>query len=210
MRPRRSGAGHGPRVLGALTLTALTALTLTGCISLPAGSAATAGASGRAAPSGPASEPTAPAPGTSSAAPTTDGFRPVDPDDYRTEQGTTTRLDFDSPSRNLHCGVVDTLDADSFYGCAIEHRTYAEPKGAGGCAAAYGHGFQAPFSGRPHALCRGDVLFLGEQHDVAILRAGESITLGAITCFSRGEAVSCRNARGDGFTLSAKRYTLSR
>jgi hypothetical protein len=131
----------------------------------------------------------------------------VDPDPYHTEQGRITRLDFDSPNRNLHCGIVATGDSDSFYGCTIEKRTYKEPPRRG-CPLAFGKGFVAPFAGKPQAACRGDVLFRGEERKVKVLRSGKSVSLGAITCKVKGNTVTCGNQRGDGFTLSKTAYRL--
>lgn len=131
----------------------------------------------------------------------------VDPAPFTTEAGMLTHLDFDSPDRNLHCGIRDTSDSGSYYGCVLEHRTYREPA-KGSCQQAFGKGFVAPFAGRPHAACRGDVLFDGETRRVPVLPSGASLSYGAITCSVSGNTVTCGNQRGDGFIVSADRYVL--
>ncbi len=131
----------------------------------------------------------------------------VDPAPFETEDGTTTTLAFDTVDRNLHCGVVDTGDADGYYGCVIGHRTYSEPP-RGDCEQSFGHGFVAPLAGTPHAACRGDVLFLGETQRVPVLQDGQQLSYGAITCSVADGAVTCGNQRGDGFTLSASAYSI--
>lgn len=134
--------------------------------------------------------------------------KPVDPDPYTTTVGRLTHLDFDTADHNLHCGIWDTGDSNSYYGCTITHRTYREPRDTHHCRQYYGHGFVARFGTAPRVACRGDVLFDGETHHVTVLKSGRELVYGAIACHVSGRAVTCGNQRGDGFTLSARKYTL--
>ncbi len=134
--------------------------------------------------------------------------KPVNPKPFTTEAGRLTHLDFDTADRNLHCGIWDTSDSNFYYGCTIVRRSYREPKDTPRCRQYYGHGFVARFGKAPRAACRGDVLFDGEVRRVKVLQSGQELSYGAIVCSVSGKSVTCGDQRGNGFTLSASKYTL--
>lgn len=175
-------------------------------------------------PTTPTEDPAVPAPApTATSEP--DVFTPVDPVDYTTALSYARGggVDFDSPSRMLHCGILDYGDPgdDLKWGCTVPEHSWQVPNSSPGdfCyqpPIPCGNGIEATGAQLPEPQMRSDVEFAGEypqlpdQPDGYVVRAlpyGSSITFAEVTCESAGTGLTCRHAvSGHGFTLSDSVY----
>lgn len=191
-------------------------LALTGCVSAPA------------APAEPAASPSAGSTPDSTAStsdstsdpapaetiePSTAPVTVVDPADYATTFGTS-GVDFDSPSRNLRCGIL-AQGGPLLWGCSVLEHSWTSPDASPGdyCFEAMvrcGEGVEAISDEAPHPRKRSDVAFAGELGlgDVRTLPYGSSLTYNDVTCASADTGMTCTHATsGHGFTVSESVYS---
>jgi hypothetical protein len=110
-----------------------------------------------------------------------------------------TVIQFQSPSRNIGCVLVD--DTHWFVRCDIAHHSWPTPrKPPGFCRELdYGSGLQLAASGRASFVCAGDTT-LGAGR---ILAYGRQISGGPLRCTSLTTGMRCVSRRsGHGFLLS--------
>jgi hypothetical protein len=181
--------------LGCLLL--LTVAVVTGCSASPSPSATVTVA--QSSPTSVASAPaTSPAPKPELLPIVPAGFSPVDPAAYAPPSGM--GFEFDSPSRNIHCGTYDRGADNSAWGCSISEYDYTDPPNDGSCNADeehYGGGYISRDWNTVAVLCRGGAEFGGEMTGLAVnvLPYGSSISYLEITCTSASDGVACYNTR---------------
>lgn len=106
---------------------------------------------------------------------------------------------FRSPSGNIHCQYF-AIDGDVTIRCDLRqtsNRSFPRPRD---CDLEWGQAFE--ISGRASRgapLCYGDTV---QDNRLPALPYGQTWQRGGLTCLSEQSGVSCRNARGHGFTLS--------
>jgi hypothetical protein len=106
---------------------------------------------------------------------------------------------FRSPSGNIHCQYF-AVDGDATIRCdlrQISNRPLPRPRD---CDLDWGQAFE--ISGRANRgtpLCHGDTV---QDNRLPVLPYGQHWQRAGLTCISEQNGVSCRNARGHGFTLS--------
>ena len=106
---------------------------------------------------------------------------------------------FRSPSGNIHCQYF-AIDGDAVIRCDLRqtsNRSFPRPRN---CDLEWGEAFE--ISGRATRgapLCHGDTV---QDNRLPVLPYGQTWQRAGLTCLSEQTGVSCRNARGHGFTLS--------
>jgi len=106
---------------------------------------------------------------------------------------------FRSPTGNIHCQFF-AIDNDAVIRCdlrQVSNRSIPRPRN---CDLEWGQAFE--ISGRATRgtpLCYGDTV---QDNGLPVLPYGQSWQRAGLTCISEQSGVSCRNARGHGFTLS--------
>jgi len=144
---------------------------------------------------------------------------PLDPAGFATQHGTD-GVDFDSPDRNVACGIwqsyeyygfTDTATVGPLAGCRPLEADYAtdpstDPSGNVGCSGGQLFG-ELP----AEPVCNNGQVFVGEDpqtYQVSVLPIGSSLTFAGYTCTTPDEAtVECiRDADGAGFTVSRTSY----
>jgi hypothetical protein len=105
---------------------------------------------------------------------------------------------FRSPSGNIHCQFI-AIDGDVVIRCDLRQVSNRLPRPRS-CDLDWGQAFE--ISGRATRgtpLCYGDTV---QDNRLPVLPYGRSWQRAGLTCISEQSGVSCRNARGHGFTLS--------
>ena len=106
---------------------------------------------------------------------------------------------FRSPSGNIHCQFF-AIDGDATIRCdlrQVSYRSFPRPRN---CDLEWGQAFE--ISGRATRgapLCHGDTV---QDNSLPVLPYGHYWQRAGLTCVSEQTGVSCRNARGRGFTLA--------
>lgn len=107
-------------------------------------------------------------------------------------------ISFQSPSGNIGCFIM--AEADTYARCDIRDYRPSFANGAPGCDMDYGDAYVITASARVgQVLCHGDTAF---DPEAAVLRYGQQVHLGGITCQSQKTSMTCTNARGAGFSLA--------
>ncbi len=112
---------------------------------------------------------------------------------------------FRSPTGNIHCQYF-AIDGDATIRCdlrQVSNRSFPRPRN---CDLEFGQAFE--ISGRATRgapLCYGDTV---QDERLPVLPYGQSWQRAGLTCISEQSGVSCRNARGHGFTLSRAKQSV--
>jgi hypothetical protein len=112
---------------------------------------------------------------------------------------------FRSPTGNIHCQYF-AIDGDATIRCDLRqtsNRSFPRPRN---CDLEFGQAFE--ISGRATRgapLCYGDTV---QDDRLPVLPYGQNWQRGGLTCLSEQSGVSCRNARGHGFTLSRAKQSV--
>jgi hypothetical protein len=118
---------------------------------------------------------------------------------------------FNSPSLNLHCGILDFGSSGGYWGCQAEQHSWTFASTAPGDPCYHseincGEGIEATIGGPVGVLQAGDIHYPGgDQHDypTKVLAYGESVSFEGVTCASESDGVTCiEAASGHGFFIS--------
>jgi len=109
---------------------------------------------------------------------------------------------FRSPSANIGCVI-----ADGEARCDIRRRSWSPPRTPASCPPEvdFGQGLQVTTSGRGGFVCAGDTAL---DPTAPVLANGVDSRVGSFTCASRTDGITCTNATGHGFFISAEFYRL--
>jgi hypothetical protein len=106
---------------------------------------------------------------------------------------------FRSPSGNIHCQFFAD-EGDAAVRCDLRQMTNRPPPRPRDCDLEWGQAFEISVRAvRGVRLCHGDTV---EDDRLPVLPYGRSYERGGLVCTSERTGVTCRNARGHGFTLS--------
>jgi hypothetical protein len=106
---------------------------------------------------------------------------------------------FRSPTGNIHCQYF-AIDGDAVIRCDLRQvstRSFPRPRN---CDLDFGQAFE--ISGRATRgapLCHGDTV---QDERLPVLPYGQTWQRAGLTCLSEQSGVTCRNARGHGFTVA--------
>jgi len=106
---------------------------------------------------------------------------------------------FRTPTGNIGCDV-----RASGARCDIVRHSYTPPRRPASCQLEWGDSLEVGRTGRGRFVCHGDTVLPppGRRHRVPY---GTTVRRGTIRCTVTRAGVTCRNARGHGFTLSRQR-----
>ena len=109
---------------------------------------------------------------------------------------------FRSPSANIGCVI-----ADGEARCDIRRRSWSPPRTPASCPPEvdFGQGLQVQTAGRGGFVCAGDTAL---DPTAPALADGVDSRVGSFTCASRTDGITCTNATGHGFFISAEFYRL--
>ena len=106
---------------------------------------------------------------------------------------------FRSPTGNIHC-QFSAMDGGASIRCdlrQVSNRSFPRPRN---CDLEWGQAFEiAARATRGTPLCYGDT---AQDDRLPVLPYGQTWQRSGLTCISEQTGVSCRNARGHGFTLA--------
>jgi hypothetical protein len=106
---------------------------------------------------------------------------------------------FRSPTGNIHCQFF-AGDTDVVVRCDLAQISNRPPPRPRDCDLEWGQAFEiASRAARGIRLCYGDTV---QDNRLPVLPYGRSWQRGGITCQSEQTGVTCRNARGHGFSVS--------
>jgi hypothetical protein len=118
---------------------------------------------------------------------------------------------FDSPSLNLHCGILDFGSSGGYWGCSADQHSWIFASAAPGdpCYNSEincGDGIEAMLGGPVGVLIAGDIQFPGtdlNDYPTKVLAYGKSVSYEGVTCASESDGVTCiEMASGHGFFIS--------
>jgi hypothetical protein len=114
-------------------------------------------------------------------------------------------VQFQSPSGNIHCMMLDASGEWRGTRCDIMEGTRSFAVPPEDCDLDWGHAFEVPSGGAAGPVCAGDTV---ADPGAAILGYGASITHGGVTCTVERNGVTCANAAGRGFMISRSGQSL--
>lgn len=136
---------------------------------------------------------------------------PVNEADYEVPSFGAAGPGFDSPSRNLHCGILDFGSSSGYWGCQADQHSWTFASAAPGdpcynSEVSCGHGIEAELGGPVHVLKAGDIHYPGTDstdYPTKVLAYGRSVSYEGVTCASESDGVTCiEAASGHGFFIS--------
>ena len=112
---------------------------------------------------------------------------------------------FRSPTGNIHC-QFSAMDGGASIRCdlrQVSNRSFPRPRN---CDLEWGQAFEiSARATRGAPLCYGDT---AQDDRLPVLPYGQSWQRAGLACLSEQSGVSCRNARGHGFTLSRAKQSV--
>jgi hypothetical protein len=113
---------------------------------------------------------------------------------------------FRTPSDNIHCMFITDGGATSVE-CELRSRTNVKPAlpQPADCDLDWGNRFALEAKGMAGMVCHGDTLI---TPDAPVVDYGSQATVKGITCASEETGLTCKNRRGQGFSLSRAKQRL--
>lgn len=117
----------------------------------------------------------------------------------------TAQAEFQSPSGNINCSMGTVVNGSNTVTCAITHHTWVAPPTSPDCHLNWGSRFQLDEGGIAEFDCYGQEMPKPDE----TLAYGRSKSLGAITCTSEPNGMTCRDSgTGHFFRVSRESYQL--
>jgi hypothetical protein len=110
---------------------------------------------------------------------------------------------FRSPSGNIHCAIMDLPDYKGAR-CDLTSFVPSFPRPAD-CDLDWGYALEVAARGKGAPLCAGDTV---RTPDARVLGFGETLSRAGLSCTSRTDGITCRNAAGHGFTASRRQQKV--
>ncbi|QQA41382.1 DUF6636 domain-containing protein [Pelagovum pacificum] len=104
---------------------------------------------------------------------------------------------FRAPSGNIVCAM--TGGGYNSARCDIFELSPTYRTRPADCDLEWGSSFEVTSASSGYVLCAGDTVNMGGS---PVLPYGQTVTLGAITCYSETTGMSCVNSLGHGFTVA--------
>jgi hypothetical protein len=113
-------------------------------------------------------------------------------------------LGFQSPTGNIHCALYTWADGAEAR-CDLRELSQSYTRPPADCDLDWGSAFAVGARGTAGLVCAGDTV-MNPQNPV--LRYGEAVTLGGISCVSAKTGMTCTNAEGHGFSVAKAKQRL--
>lgn len=112
---------------------------------------------------------------------------------------------FQTPSGNIACLISDANPyEEASVRCDVHINSWTPPPRPVDCEEEYGQSVVVGTTQAPHFACVGDTVY---DPSARVLRYGQSLRAGPITCSSRSAGMQCVSARtGRGFEVSRRSY----
>ena len=113
-------------------------------------------------------------------------------------------IEFRSPTGNINC-MMYSDPSGATARCDLTELNQSYSKRPAGCEYDWGHSFAVDTSGKGYLACVSDAV---GGPGVAVLRYGQAVSLGGISCVSAETGMSCTNAKGRGFSVAKAKQKL--
>ena len=113
-------------------------------------------------------------------------------------------IGFQSPTGNIQCGIYSGSGGTSVLGSRpVATQTYR--KAPAGCEFDWGNSFEVQATGKGYLACVSDSM---ADPSNQVLRYGQAVSLGGISCVSAKTGMTCTNAAGHGFSVAKAKQKL--
>ena len=113
-------------------------------------------------------------------------------------------VEFRSPTGNINC-ILYSDPSGATARCDLMELTQSYTKKPAGCEFDWGRSFAVDNTGKGYLACVSDAVGGG---GVAVLRYGQAVSLGGISCVSAETGMTCTNAKGHGFSVAKAKQKL--
>ncbi|WP_128516675.1 DUF6636 domain-containing protein [Tabrizicola thermarum] len=113
-------------------------------------------------------------------------------------------IQFRSPTGNINCIMVSDPSGATAR-CDLTELTPSYTRRPAGCKFDWGRSFAVGNTGKGYLACVSDAV---GGAGLAVLRYGQAVSLGGISCVSAESGMTCTNAKGHGFSVSKAKQKL--
>lgn len=113
-------------------------------------------------------------------------------------------VEFRSPTGNINC-MIYSDPSGATARCDLWELVPSYTKRPAGCDYDWGSSFAVDSRGKGYLACVSDAV---GGPNAAVLRYGQAISLGGISCVSAETGMTCTNAKGNGFSVSKAKQKL--
>lgn len=113
-------------------------------------------------------------------------------------------IEFRSPTGNINC-MMYSDPSGATARCDLMELVPSYSKRPAGCEYDWGHSFAVDTTGKGYLACVSDAV---GGSGVAVLRYGQAVSLGGISCVSAENGMTCTNAKGHGFSVAKSKQKL--
>jgi hypothetical protein len=113
-------------------------------------------------------------------------------------------IEFRSPTGNINC-IMYSDPSGATARCDLMELSPSYTKRPAGCDYDWGHSFAVETKGKGYLACVSDAV---GGAGVAVLRYGQAVSLGGISCVSAETGMTCTNAKGHGFSVAKAKQKL--
>lgn len=113
-------------------------------------------------------------------------------------------IEFRSPTGNINC-IMYSDPSGATARCDLRELTPSYSKRPAGCDFDWGHSFAVDNTGKGYLACVSDAV---GGPGAAVLRYGQAVSLGGISCVSAETGMTCTNAKGHGFSVAKAKQKI--
>ncbi len=113
-------------------------------------------------------------------------------------------IEFRSPTGNINC-MMYSDPSGATARCDLTELNQSYSKRPAGCDYDWGHSFAVETTGKGYLACVSDAV---GGPGVAVLRYGQAVSLGGISCVSAETGMTCTNGKGHGFSVAKAKQKL--
>ena len=113
-------------------------------------------------------------------------------------------IEFRSPTGNINC-IMYSDPSGATARCDLTELNPSYTKRPAGCDYDWGHSFAVDDTGKGYLACVSDAV---GNAGAAVLRYGQAVSLGGISCVSAETGMTCTNAKGHGFSVAKAKQKL--
>ena len=113
-------------------------------------------------------------------------------------------VEFRSPTGNINCSIYSDPSGATAR-CDLRELVPSYKKKPAGCDFDWGSSFAVDKKGKGYLACVSDAV---GGPGASVLRYGQSISLGGISCVSAETGMTCTNAQGHGFSVAKAKQKL--